>query len=211
MMEFRKIRDALQRLLIQNAGSEFNVITAQKRGKSGDEVADTSRLVEIYYNRGGFPKSGGGLLGPKKHDMTFRLDFTVSKATEGKTSVIEDPGSSAAEVSRALADMKNSMVLADESIDELFDIVYQILMDARNVDFGLPIGVVTNRWVTDLTKNEPLELGNATMITGSAVLTCTATEPVDGYEGVTVDEPVMDSTLEIETDLPGKAGVQVGA
>lgn len=211
MMEFRKIRDALRRLLIQNAGSEFNVITAQKRGKSAEEVVDNSRLVEVYYNRGGLPKSGGGLLGPKKHDMTFRIDLTVAKATEGDTAVIEDPGSSAAEVSRAIADMKSSMVLADESIDELFDCVYQILMDARNVDFGLPDGTIGSRWVTDLAKDEPTELGNLTMITGSLVLTCTATEPVDGYEGVTVKDPVMDSTLEIETDLPGKAGVQVGA
>ena len=210
MMVFRQIRDALRRLLAQHANGEFNVIGAQKRGKGAEEVLDKGRLVEVYYSRGGFPKSGGSLLGPTKHDITFRIDLTVAKASEGDTDTIQDPGSTAAELSRAIADIKESARLADDSMDELFDYVYQILMDARNVDLGLPVGTFADRWITDLKKDEPVEEGNVTLITGSAVLRCAATEPVDGYEGVAGDK-IFDASIEVETDLPGKAGVITGA
>lgn len=210
MMVFREIRDAIRRVLAQNANGQFNVIGAQKRGKDASEVVDRSRLVEIYYSRGDFPKAGGSLMGPTKHDMTFRIDFTVSKASQGDVDTITDPGASAAEVARAIAAMKESDLAADESLDEFFELVYQILMDARNVDFELPIGTVGSRWVSSLNKDEPIERGNYSILTGSCLLTCTTSEPVTGLVGVEAGD-ILDTSVEVETDIPGKAGVLTGA
>lgn len=209
MMEFRKIQNAIRRLLAQNADGEFNVIGAQKRGKSADEVSDKGRLVEVYYSRGEFPKSGASTTGPTNHNMTFRIDLTVAKATEVDTETILDPNKSAGEVARAMAAARESDLLADESLDDLFDHVYQIIMDARNIDLGLDKGSVGSRWLQSLTKDEPLEKGNFTVITGSMVLSCSAKEPVDGYSGVAGE--VIDIGVDIETDATGKAGVQTGA
>jgi hypothetical protein len=210
MMVFREIRDAIRRVLAQNSDGEFNVIGAQKRGKGAAEVADRSRLVEVYYSRGDFPKSGAPLLGPTKHDMTFRIDLTVSKSSEGDVDTILDPGASAAEVARAIEAMKESELAADESLDELFENIYQILMDSRNVDFGLEIGTVGSRWVSAMNKDEPVEMGNYSILTGSCLLTCTTSEPVPGYVGIQAGN-IADTTVEVETDLPGRAGVETGA
>lgn len=209
MMEFIKIRDAVRALLAQQSGGEYTVIGAQKRGKGAIEALDKSRIVEVFYIRGGFPKSAAGVLGPTKHDITFRIDLTVTKGAEGDVATIENPGSTAAERAAAMAAMKESDQLADDSIDQLFAHVYQVLMDARNVDFGLPEYTVASRWVTDLDKNEPVEDGNYTIITGSMVLTCSTSEPVYGYKGIEAGN-IADVSVEIDSDEPGKAGVITG-
>lgn len=209
-MFFRQIRDSIRRVLAQNANGEFVVIGAQKRGKGATEVVNRSRMVEVFYGRGDFPKSGGGIHGPTKHDMTFRLDLTVAKPAQGDIDTINNPASTAAEVARAIADMKKSDQLADNSLDELFEAVYQILMDARNVDFDLEKGSVGSRWVSSLNKDEPIERGNFTLLTGTCLLTCTTSEPVDGFIPVEAGS-ILETTLEVETDIPAKAGVTTGA
>lgn len=210
MMVFREIRDAIRGLLAQSANGEFNVIGAQKRGKGASEVIDRSRLVEVYYSRGDFPKSAGSLLGPTTHEMSFRIDLTVSKSAQGDIDTIVNPAATAAEVARAIAAMKESDLAADESLDELFELVYQILMDARNVDFGLEIGTVGSRWVSALNKDEPIERGNYSILTGSCLLTCKTSEAVPGIIGVEAGN-ITDTTVEVETDIPGRAGVEIGA
>jgi len=207
---FQDIRDSIRRVLAQNANGEFDLIGAQKRGKSAEEVKDQNRLVEVYYYRGEFPKSGGTLLGPNRHDWQFRIDFTVATASKGDIATIEDPGSSAAQVARAIRDMKESELSADDSLDDLFSRIYQILMDARHENFDLPTGTIASRWVSSLSKDEPIERGNFTILTGSCILSGTTSEPVDGLIGVKAG-PVLDVGVETETDIPGKAGVIIGA
>jgi hypothetical protein len=209
MMQFRTIRDSVRRILAQYSQGEYLVIGAQKRGKGAAEVLDKARLVEVYYSRGDFPKSGGGVAGPTKHDITFRIDLTVSKASEGDTATIENPSSTDAERAAALAAMMESQLLANDSLDALFNAVYQVLMDARHMDLGLPKGNVASRWVSQLEKDEPIERGNYTIITGSMLLTCTTSEPVYGLVGIEAGN-IFDMELQLDTDEPGKAGVRTG-
>jgi hypothetical protein len=209
-MVFRQIRDSIRRVLAQNANGEFSVIGAQKRGKGASEVINRSRLVEVYYARGDFPKTGGSVTGPNKHDMTFRIDLTVASASKGDKATIEDPASTPAQVARAMAAMMESDQSADDSLDELFDRVYQVLMDARHENFDLPVGSLGSRWVSSLNKDEPIERGNYTILTGSCLITCTTSEPVYGLVGVEAGS-ILDVGVDVETDIPGKAGVQTGA
>ena len=208
-MEFQTIRDSLRVLLAQYSQGEYTVIGAQKRGKGASEVLDKSRLVEVYYSAGDFPKSAGGVAGPTKHDITFRIDLTVSKAAEGDIATIQDPGKSVSEKAAAIAAMKESDLLADESLDDLFRHVYQVLMDSRNMDLGLGKGLVASRWVSRIEKEQPINDGNYTIITGMMTLTCTTSEPVYGYVGIQAGN-IVDVDVQIETDEPGKAGVITG-
>jgi hypothetical protein len=209
MMKFRTVRDSVRRLLDDKSAGEYRVIGSQKAGKHAESVLNHDRLVEVYFSRGDLPKSGGSLAGPNRHDITFRIDLTVSKSSEGDVAVLEDSDSTAAAMATALGDMKESGLLADDSIDELYELVYQNLMDARSLDLGLNEGDVASRWVSQLAKDEPIKTGNYTILTGSMLLTCTVAEQVTGYKGVTV-EPVFNADLELSTDEPGLAGVQVG-
>lgn len=208
MMLFRTIRDAIKNYIAEQSRGDFTVVGAQRRGKGARTVLNLDRLVEIYYARGEFPKGGGAGHNTNQHNMTFRIDLTVSRAVEGDVATIEDPNSTAEEMAVAIAQMKESGVLADESLDELFDCVYQILMDATALDFGLEIGVVASRWVSQLSKDEPVKIGNYTILTGSMILTCGTAEPVYGYKGVEAD-PEMGAEVDLETDETGKAGVLV--
>jgi hypothetical protein len=208
MMQFQIIRDAIRRLLADRAAGEFRVIGAQKAAKAAESVADKSRLVEVYFNRGEFPKSGGAITGPNRHDATFRIDLTVSKASEADVVAIVNEESTAAQMAAALADAKESGLLADDSMDELFAAVYQILMDARSEDLGLEVGSVASRWVSQLAKDEPIKTGNYTILTGSMLLTCMLSEPVTGYKGAPIT-PVVNVDLELDSDTAGKADVQV--
>jgi hypothetical protein len=208
-MNFITIRDSIRRLLADKAAGEYRVIGAQVAGKGAGSVVDKSRLVEVYFNRGEFPKNGGSMAGPNRHDLTFRIDLTVSKTAEADVAVLEDSASTAEEMATALAGMKESGLLADESLDDLYGCVYQNLMDARSMDLGLDPGIVASRWVSQLMKDEPIKNGNYTIITGSMMMTCTTVEQVTGYKGATVT-PIFDVGLLIETDATGEAGVQVG-
>jgi len=213
MMNFRTIRDAVRVVLAQQSGGEYTVISAQKRGKGASEVLDKLRMVEVYYSRGDFPKGAGGVAGPTKHDVTLRVDLTVSKgagATAEELAVIQNPASTAPAVAAAMASLKASDAGADDSLDELFDHVYQVLMDARNQDFGLDKGVIASRWVSGLEKDEPIERGNYTLITGQMALTLTTEEVVLGYVSKPAGE-IMETSLQIDTDEPGKAGTKTGA
>jgi len=209
MMRFATIRDALRRLLAVQAQGAFAVVGEQKRGKGAESVANKS-LVEVYYHQGEFPKSAAGHFGPTKHDLTFRIDLTVSLPATADVATIENPESSAEAMAAAIADMKESGLAADAALDDLFTAVYQILMDARNDDLGLGLGVVSSRWVTQLQKDEPIKTGSYTVLTGRILYTCNATEDVRGYTGTVIDEPVIDVNLQLEGDTAGAAGVQVG-
>jgi len=209
-MAYEIIRDSIRRVLAQNADGEFDVVGYQKRGKGASEVVSKNRLVEVYYNRGDFPKAGGSQNGPYSHNCTFRIDMTAAEPAKGDTATIEDPQSSAAAVAKALAAMKASDLLADKSIDELFGHVYRILMAADHQDFDLPIGFVANRWVDQFNKDEAIERGNYTILTASCLLTCSTEENSEGYTGVQAGD-IVDVTVQLETDIPGKAGTETGA
>jgi len=207
---YQIIRDSIRRVLAQKADGEFLVAGYQKRGKGADQVVSKSRLVEVYYNRGDFPKSGGSQGGPNKHNCTFRIDMTAAEPAKGDKATINDPNATAAEVAQALERMKASDLLADKSIDELFGHVYRILMAADNQDFDLPVGFVASRWVDQFNKDEPIERGKLTILTASCLLTCSTSEDVEGYTGVQAGD-IVDVTVQLETDIPGKAGTETGA
>lgn len=205
MMKFRTIKDAIIDLLGASAAGQYQVAGYQKQVKSSDEVIDNDRLIQVYYGRGDFPKSGGSMHGPNDHNMTFRIDFTLSKAAEVDLSVIENPASTTPQLKAAILAAALAGKLADDSMDELFDIIYQIIMDAENIDLGLDVGIVSNRWLGDFQKDEPLQRGELVTLTATAQLTCKASEDITGETPITGN--AIDTTLNIEDDLGDNAGV----
>lgn len=205
-MNFQIVRDALIDLLGSEASGRFRTIGYQKRAQSADEIKDLNKSVQVFYQSGDYPKSGGNISGPFKHDMSFHLNFTVSKAAKGPLSVLNNPASTALELSAALADFQDAEDLADKSLDQLYDDVFQIIMDARNIDLQMD-RVLGSRWLESFQKDEPVERGELIVITGNARLTCTIDEQVLGDQGQ-VAEGGIDLELDIESDQK-IAGVHV--
>lgn len=184
MMNFRLIKDNLiNKILGPAANYRYRVVGFQSQAKSAEEVLDCDREVKVYYSSSEFPKSGGRASGPVQNDVTYRVELTVSKGAEVDLSVINDPSATAANLAIAIAEFGTASELADNSIDELFEIVYQILMDARNIDIGFDKGVVANRWVSRMQKNESVPLGEYLILTGSIDFQLRTSEVLKGDTG----------------------------
>lgn len=205
-MAFRIVKDAIVNNVLGPAeAGRYQTIGYQRQVKDAAGVLDNSRLVQLYYSGGSFPKSSGPNTGPTMHDMSFSVELTVAKAAAGDLSVINNPSSTPAQIAAALLAFNESAALADASLDELFDIVYQVLMDGRNIDFGLPVGTIANRWVDQLDKDLTEPRGLYVVLTGSMRLTCRAAEEILGTIGVPGDK-VYDFNLEIPDDDIQKTG-----
>ena len=205
-MNFRTIRDAIITTLGTGAAGNFRVVGFQKQAEAAEQNIDTDRSVQVFYDSGEFPKSSGSLSGNVMHDMTFALELTAAKASAVDLTVLENPASTPAQIQAAFAAKQNAADLADKSLDEMIDLIYQVLMDARQQNFGLSFEVA-DRWIDDVRKNRPITYGQYVVISGVAQLTCAIDEQASGDDGVLVED--MDFDIPIKDDPVGKAGVLV--
>jgi hypothetical protein len=205
-MNFETLKAAIVDLLGNAAAGRFRVIGYQKQAQSAENVKDLDRSVQVFYKQGVFSKIAGSINGPVQHDMVFHIILTVSSASKGNLAALNDPNSSVAELKYALEHLK----LAEENADALFDslarIVFQILMDARNVDLGLQPVPVGGRWVETVVKDEVLIRGALVVQTGALRLTARMPEELLG-DSVEHDLEVIDAGLEVEGDSTVQAGI----
>ena len=205
-MNFRAIKESLiNKILGPSEKDRFRVIGFQRQVKNAKEVLDFERLVQVYYSSSEFSKSGGRFTGPVQHDVTFGIELSASKSTQGDLAILENPSSTNAQRSIALAGIQEASNLVDESMDELLQIVYQILMDARNIDIGFPAGVVSNRWVSRMQKDSPPSRGEFVMLSGLIDFTLRTIEEIEGDKG-TVIATEFDVVVDQDDDDVEKAG-----
>jgi hypothetical protein len=214
-MQFRTIKDAIVSILGAAEAGRYRTIGYQERSQAATEVLNNNRSVSVYFSSGDLPKSGGSLTGPFKHDATYKIDLVVSKSAQGDLATINNPASTPAQLTTALANISEATALADGSLDELYDVIFNVLLDAQNVDFGLDIGNVSNRWISNLDKHQPIERGSLVVLTGVMQLNCTMTEVVEGDPGTDIQDPIMDAEIVNNNqngvpDAVGKAGTLTG-
>jgi hypothetical protein len=208
MMNFRLVIDSLIGNVLGPAEKgRFRVIGYQDQKRAAEEVFDCLRTVQVFYENGNFPKSGGRRTGPGQHDIIIAVDLTVSQAVKADLKTINN--GSTAEKILALEDMQNAAELAEKSTNELIDIIYNILMDGRNVDLGLSEGIVANRWIERIEKKEVSGQGEYVVLGAVMNLSCRVEETPCGDEGTIIDSPVYDNTIDIDNDDVEKTGVIV--
>ncbi len=208
MMKFREVKDNIINILGSEEAGRYQTIGFQRQVKSADEVLDASRMIQVYYDSGAFDKSAGSINGPVSHDITYKIALTIAKSSGGDLSIINDPSSTATDISNAISAFQEASQRCDDSFDELVDIVYQILMDARNYDLGFAKGVISNKWVDQVQKETPMPQGEFVVLTGSMILTCRVSEELTGDDGTPGDK-VFDTTIDIDGDSIEKTGVTV--
>lgn len=193
MMKFRTAKSALQTLLGDAAANRYTVIGYQRQSKSAD--AD-HKLVQVYYSEGSFPKSAGRYHGEKAHDITIEIDITVVAHVRTDLAVLNSETATAVQRAAALAGTIEAAATADSELDELIEIIYQIVMDARNDGLGLDKGVIASRWIERIQKDATMEHGGLVVKTASMKYTCRVSEDVPGDIGV---EPV---TVTFDSGIP---------
>jgi hypothetical protein len=213
MMQFRQTKKDLTTMLGNAAQGRFRVVGYQVQTIDAAEILDANRRVQVFYGEGDFEKSHASLNGPTEHDTTYRVELAASQPVKVNLAVLKDETATQAQIAAALDCFQDSSSLVDDSFDELLDIVYQILMDGRNIYIGSegPPYKVKNRWVSGLRKDDPVPQGEYVVLTGAVMFTCRLTEEVTGDEGVAAADDAYDMTLDLDGDDIEKTGATVGA
>lgn len=195
MMKFRIAKLALLKLLGDAAGGRYRVIGYQKQSKSAH--AD-HKLVQVYYSEGTFPKNAGRYHGEKAHDITLEIDLTVSAHADADIATLQSETATAVQRAAALAGVKFAAENADTELDELIDVIYQIVMDARNDGLGLDKGVIASRWIDRIQKDTTIEHGGLVVKTASMKYTCRVSEDMPGDIGNEPTNVIIDSQIPVD-------------
>jgi hypothetical protein len=210
IMFFRTVGTAIKDTLNTAAATRYRVIGYQKQTESAKETS-TLRTVQVYYTSGDFPKSSGSINGPVKHNMVFGVELTVAIKAQADLAVLGDSNASPAAISAALAGVKESSELADQNMDEFVDVIWQVLMDARNQDFSPEDPTlenqISNRWIESVRKGSPEAKGSLLILTAVMNLGVSAQEQVVGEIGVPLED--IDTTIEQDGDPNLNTGITV--
>ena len=155
-----------------------------------------------------FPKEKGSETGPVQHQPNYQIVLTASASAQGDLTLIDNPESTAQQRAAAISYFQNAAEVADESLDELLEIVYQILMDGRNrdIDTDGPPYIVGERWISGMEKDEPLNAGEYVALTGVINLDVQVVEQITGDEGTPASSGAFDVTDDLDGDDTEKTG-----
>lgn len=210
MMNFQIVLDAIVNKILGPAERQrYRTIGFQDQKRAAEEVLDCLRTVQVFYEGGNFPKSGGRRTGPTQHDCIFAIDLTASRPIKVDLATIKSGSSTTNQKIRAMLAMKSASDLAEKSVNDLADIVYNILMDARNVDFKLPSDTVANRWIERIEKKNLSDQGEYVIAGASMKLSLRVPEQPPGDKGIPIESGGFDNTVDIDNDDIEKTGVTV--
>jgi len=209
MMNFRKIKQSITGKVLGPAeGGRYRTIGYQKQNTDVEDVLGSNRTVQVFFSSSDFPKNASSLQGPFKHEVSYRIELAVAEDAAVNLAALKDENATDADREKAWKSFVDAGDAADDSFDELAEIVFQVIMDARNIDLGMPIGTVADRWVGQIRKDEPEPTGEFVMLTGAMMLTCSTSEEAEGDPGVT-GAAIIDTTVDLEGDDVEKGGVKV--
>ena len=204
MMAFRTVKTALQTLLDANAAGRFSVEGFQRQSHDAEGLVGTGRHVTVFYRSGAFEKSRSGWLqGPFKHAITFQVELKLAAPASADLTVL-DPRVQATPQERmsALSAMSSAAANADDQWDELAEYVWGILIDPRNADTLGGVNI-EDRWISNVSKENPSPLGEYVILSGTMDYTCTVVETPAGETPVTAGAGAVDVTLQETADPTG--------
>lgn len=207
MMKFRTVKTQIINILSAAESGRYVTIGSKKQSKGASENVDLPRVV-AFYRSGDFPKSSSNFESIKQHDAEYILEFTVIEYTTTDLSVIDNDASTPTQIAAALANSEQASDRADSAMDQLFDNVYQVIMDARNYDLGLPVGDVVDRYIDGFQKGDPLKKGQYVALSAQCRLTCRVSEEVTGEIGTPINS--NDTTVNLNEDQGDNMGVITG-
>lgn len=193
MMNFRTIKTNIITLLAAAAAGRYDTLQAPRQ-KQGSEDINRLKKVIVYLSTDDFLSNKGTTNGELQSSPTYKILLQVSANSTYADGA--DPSS-----------LVDAEILADNQIDELIEIVFQIIMDARNMDLGMAIGQVNNRYIKNVTKGDPARDGDTVTVVASMDLSLNTPEDVLGETG-TVGTTVK-SSLDISGDDVQKTAIDV--
>ena len=207
-MRFQTVKSALVDLLGDNADGNFRVIGYRGQSHDASESTGDNRTVQVFYTSGDFPASSSNRNGSKTHDMTFDIILTASSAAaSADLAILANADSTARALTNAIENIQNAAEIADNAIDEMISLVWNVIMDARNANLGITAFTLSSRKIERITKDATPDKGGLVVKTAGLTLKVQAAEPVDGSTGVTATGSVTNSEIKISDDTVTSTGV----
>ena len=214
MMNFRILKQSIiDNVLVPAEGTRYVTAGYQKQRKSAQEI-NANRQVTVYYSEGDMPKGPGEAYGDVMHDVAFRVELAVATPAKVDLSVLNDVDATENAKATALLQMLEAGPLADEQMDDLIDIIFQVIMDARNEQLGITSPddqpnkkAVANRWIDQIRKDTPVPEGQFLTLTASMRLTCRIEENITGEDLVDFGNKTFDNDIELD-NAEAKQGVE---
>jgi hypothetical protein len=179
-MQFRTVKADLVARLEDNATTYgYRVAGYNDNSIDAAELVGDYRLVQIYAKGGQIPKNTSAVNGPVEHVLNLQVDLLAAAVCSVDLSILESETATDADRASALSASTRAAANADDSADELFEAVFQVLMDNRYRDLEMP-GEVADLWVSDWNKGSAIDRGNHVVIPISVTLSIRMMEDLDG-------------------------------
>jgi hypothetical protein len=209
MMMFRKLKHAIiHHILVPNEAGRYVTVGNQGQVNSATQI-NQNKQVTIYYSESEFPKSESAAYGTVTNEAVFTVELVVVSSALADLSVLNDEAAAAEDKAKALRQTLEAGDMADREMDEFIDIIWNILMDARNQDLGMPNNTIADRWITNLRKDQPEREGEFIILTASFRLTCKFNEQIKGEDLVEFGSKIMDVDIDLSGDDIEQTGVEV--
>ncbi len=216
-MQFEIVEQSILDNVLGPAESGRYATIGGMRQRESAKAINAKRKVMVIYSGGDFPESGGSQFGPVRHDMTF--DVLLVQATPAKVdlSALNDENASEDDKATALRQFTEPSIEANRLMNEFIRIIWQILMDATNEQMGMSppadrpkLKLVSTRWISNISKGDPVPDGNFVVLTASMSLTMTVSEDITGDDlpATPVNGVVYDDNITLDGDT-AKQGVEV--
>ena len=207
VMNFEVLKQSIvDDVLVPAEAGRYETVGAKRQRESADAI-NAKRRVMVIYKQGEMPKGGSTSYGSVQHDTEFEIVMTVAVAAKADLSVLNNPDSSEADRSQALRDMRLPSIEADSDMDSFIAMIWRILMDARNDQMGIDppasrpnLKAVADRWVSNISKGDPVPQGEYVVLTASMRLTCSIEETIPGEELVNPGNKTFESDITLEGD-----------
>lgn len=213
-MMFRTAKAALQALLAGYASTGgYRVMGYKADALDASDLSGARRLVQVYASEGDFPKGNSAFNGPSRHEPVYAIELMTSKAAEVDLTVLENESATAVELAAAIAASQEATALADDDLDEFIDVVFNLLMDNRNMNLDMDTASyrITDRWIPKWKKSAPMQRGQLVTIHARLDFTCRMVEEFLGLTPVSAEEGAVKTELQIATDEDGEPGEALAA
>lgn len=202
-MRFQTVKQAIVDTLTADAAGRYITVGSQKQSKAAEQLL-TPR-VAVYYQSGEFdPVSVNGYGGSVQHNTTFIVEISVATKAKVDLSILNSSSATEAQKASALTAVISASDEADEVLDQAYSDVFNVIMDGRNIDFGLAQYEVQDRLVPSFRKDSPHPQGEYLTLTGRMEVTLSVEEELLGDTGT--PGVAFDTQLDIQDDQGDNAG-----
>jgi len=211
LMNFQTLkRSIIENVLVPAEAGRYFTIGHQRHRASAEHI-NANRQVTLYYSEGTFPDGAAQSYGDVIHTPTFLVELLVATSAEIDLATLNDETASENDKAKALRAMSEASTRADEQMDDLIAIIWNVLMDARNEQMGVDppkdrpdLKMIASRKVDQIRKDTPSQDGEFFVLSASMRLTCRLEESI---HGVSLPEP-GDVTFDSDITLDGDSALQ---